>query len=282
MTTITSEEKIIYYGARDHTFKDLISNVLQKANLKSHYIQLLLSEENLKIFDQVFTSSTANPETNYEIYEILGDVTFNKCLVWYFNRRFPQLFTSEGVKIIARLRINFSSKQSFCKIAEKLGFWEFISATEEERNHCKKPLLEDTLEAFFGAVEYIIDKNIRYSVGFSIVYEIITKIFDEMEISLKYEDLYDAKTRLKELFDFFGKDIMGTLKYEENKDDVSKIVTCVIYQLRPNGMKIKLGEGQALLKIDSHQKAASQSIKYLNRLGYVKEVPEIYKRLSSS
>ena len=160
--------------------------------------------------------------------------------------------------------------------------YEFISAAEDERNHCKKPLLEDTLEAFFGAIEYIIDKNIRYSVGFAIVYEIISKIFDEMDISLKYEDLYDAKTRLKELFDFYGKDIMGTLKYEEKKDDVTKIVAAGIYLIRPNGTKIKLGEGQALLKIDSHQKAANQSIKYLNRLGYVKDVPEIYKRLCSS
>ena len=43
---------------------------------------------------------------NYEPIEILGDSIVNCCIVWYLSRRFPQLNCQDGVKIIARLKID--------------------------------------------------------------------------------------------------------------------------------------------------------------------------------
>jgi len=111
---------------------------------------------------------------------------------------------------VARLRINYGSKDSLYKIAENLGFWDYISSSEDERSRNRKSLLEDSLEAFMGATEMILNKKFCNGVGYAVVYDIMKKIFDGMDISLIYEDLFDPKTRLKELFDFYNSNIYIT------------------------------------------------------------------------
>ena len=214
----SSEETIIYYGSRQADFKNMIISLLNKGKLKKKYHSLLTSDESMKIFSTVFTSTTADENDNYEVYEQLGDITVNKFIICYMYKRFPKLHCTKGVKVVARLRINYGSKQSFAQIAESLGFWSFITASEDERNRNKKPLLEDTLEAFFGAIEYIIDNKTLHGVGYAVVYDILSVIFDAIDISLKYENLYDSKTRLKELFDFYGEKI-GSIKYIDTKNE---------------------------------------------------------------
>ena len=100
-----------------------------------------------------------------------------------------------------------------------------------------------------------------------------------MHISLKYEDLYDAKTRLK-VFDFF-KETIGQIKYENGVDRIQYVKVFRLYtDARGKKQKILLGQGSAALKPDAQQEAASRALEYLNREGkFIKEVPEIYKKL---
>lgn len=279
-STNSDEVKVIYYGSRGSDFKELIFNLLKEAKLKMHYINMLVDDDSLAVYSKAFTSDTADINDNYEVFEQLGDISANKFIVWYMHRRFPQLMCPQGVKVVARLRINYGAKQSFSSIAENLGFWNFITASEEERSRCKKPLLEDAFEAFIGATEYLIDTKIREEcVGYSVVYNILESLFDKIHISLKYEDLYDAKTRLKELFDFFGSDVLGTLKYDSVKNMEEKI-TCSTIILELGRKKEILAEGMASLKIDAEQKAAVKAIENLRRRGFSKPVPPIYSFFS--
>ena len=284
---------VIYYGIRGDPFKNLIKNILVKSNLKQKYIDELINDENIKIYDQAFTAKSANPKKNYEIFEQMGDLSVNKFIVWYAYRRFPQLECPLGVKVVARLRINYGSRQSFAEIGEKLGFWNYISAEEEDRGHRKKDLIEDCVESFIGCTEQLLDKKYRPGVGYAIVYDILSSIFDKIDISLKYDDLYDAKTRLKELFDAY-KDKLGTWVYINNRLDV--LAESVIYQV-PHGINVqpikkqvgseivsqprhewvRLGVGKAAKKADAEQKAAEEGLKKLNAMGWVKEIPEEYK-----
>ena len=78
------------------------------------------------------------------------------------------------------LRINYGSRQSFSDIADKLNIWDYISADEEERSRKKKDLLEDCLESFIGCTEYILDEKYCQGVGYGIVYNILSKIFDNI------------------------------------------------------------------------------------------------------
>jgi dsRNA-specific ribonuclease len=279
-------DNTVYLGPRDNTFETFIKSLLERSKLKTKYIDFLTDHESMKIYGQAFTSSSANVEKNYEVFEQLGDVTANKFIVWYMYRRFPQLSCTQGVKVVARLRINYGAKQSFSDIGEKLGFWNFISATVEDRSRKKKPLLEDALEAFIGATEFLIDTKIRLGVGYSIVYDILSNIFDEIPISLRYEDLYDSKTRLKELFDIFA-DKLGVLKYVETRQEIPGVqvpTVSRVYRIAngygknktEGGQTFFLGEGTAALKGDAQQKAATQALTVLNSQGYVKDIPLEY------
>jgi dsRNA-specific ribonuclease len=286
---------VIYSGPRNECFKNMITNLLKQSKLKQKYISELTDEKSLQIYDQAFTAASANPIKNYEIYEQIGDLTVNKFIVWYAYKRFPQLECPLGVKVVARLRINYGSRQSFSEIAEKLNFWPFISADEEERSRKKKDLLEDALEAFIGCTEQILDKKYRPGVGYGIVYDILSSIFDKIPMSLAYNDLYDAKTRLKELFDLH-KDYLGTWTYIDTREEL--LAESKIYQvppgshnqplkhqigpskqdfiLKPQPQWILLGSGKAAKKADAQQRAAEEGLKTLNSKGWIKEIPQEY------
>ena len=199
-------------------FKDFIINILQKFNLSTKQINKILDckvnqQSGLELYSIGLTHKSINELYNYEFYEWMGDSTANNCICWYLTKRFPQLKQPSAVKILARLKINLGSKKTFYQLSEDLNFWDFISSGEEQikkngecitvkvRQHRKKDLLEDTLEAFIGITQILLDQEYGIGTGFQHCYEFIKSLYDKIDISLKYTDLYDAKTRLKEMFD---------------------------------------------------------------------------------
>ena len=299
----------IYRGPRGSTFKKLIASLMTRGKLKEKYIDVLTNKENIKKFSKAFTAASANKRENYEQMEQLGDVSANKFIVWYAYQRFPQLDCPAGVKVVARLRINYGAKNSFASIAEKLGFWPFISAAEDGtdrsakyRTRHKKDLLEDVFESFIGCTEQILDQKYRPGVGYGVVYDIMASIFDKIPISLKFEDLIDAKTRMKEIFDAFG-DSIGSYQFidtrqEKNTPDgeLYRVAVASLYKvplgmnrrpvkirspngdtLLPNTGWVLIGSGIAPTKSAAQQKASEEGIKTLNQQGYIKEVPMEYR-----
>lgn len=266
-----------YMGDDKKKFKNLVKSLLKKGSIDKSTRKKMLSDENLALYAQAFTSDSVNLAKNYEIWEQLGDLSGNKFIVQYFYNRFPQLKCKEGVKVVARLRINYGSKNSFSQIAESLGFWDFISSTNDLRHRKKKSLLEDVFEAFIGVTEHIIDTiEDEIGAGYPSVYSILESIFNDMDISLKYEDLYDAKTRLKEMFDMFGDERLGRLVYREKERNVGDQLTVSTAFRVKDGRYIEIGKGSAALKADAQQAAAAAAIKALNRQGFVKRPPAIY------
>lgn len=293
------EEKVIpgiYLGERNQPFKSLILTILNKAKIKEKYIGYLTCEEGMKLYSDAFTSDHIDPVNNYQVLEQIGDLVCNQFIVKYFYTRFPQLKCSNGVKVVARLKINYGSKETFFSIAEKHNFWPFISAPNEIRHHKKRDLLEDVFEAFLGATTTILDNKVQ-GLGDSICTKILTSIFNEFHISLKYEDLFDAKTRLKELFDMFGEKL-GPLSYDDKKETKDNITTytCLIfrlqgakYEIKQDGTvnmnkiqgrynKVLLGQGSCQIKIDAQQIAAGKAIKLLESEGYIKHAPLVYQK----
>ncbi len=277
-----NEEKVIYTGDRGDKFVNMLTGLLRRGKLKDQYISQILAN-GLEVYDQAFTHPTANAENNYEHLELLGDSIVNCCIVWYLNRRFPQLNCPKGVKVIARLKINLVSKKTFADFGKNLDFWNFVTADEDTRNTKMKKTLEDVFEAFFGATQKLIDSEIRMGAGYAICYNIIASLFDDLPISLKYEDLYDAKTRLKEVFDAFKDSGIGKLQYSSERIDRHTYVTVSrVYVNQNSGRKVKtiLGKGSAALKADAEQKAAKNAITKLTSEGeFIKPVPEFYKTL---
>jgi|SRR5579864_1270487 dsRNA-specific ribonuclease len=244
--------------------QSLLTKTLGLAKIKQHYVNVLLRHEDDYV--QAFTAKSANANVNYEIFEMLGDSVANAFLTWYFFRRFPQLNCPEGVKVLARLKINYASKRSFASIADKLGFWPFINASKEAKDADPSSLLEDVFEAFVGVTTMILDNEYSVGVGFGIVYDLLAAIFDDLPISLEYEDLYDAKTRLKELFDA-NQSTLGKLEYND------EATSTTIYRVPISGPKIKLGYGTGRTKAERQQMAAKIGLDLMEREGYTRKNP---------
>ena len=274
------EPSEIYYGDRGEEFKGMVKNVLTRSKLIDKYVDLLISEDSLQVYSKAFTHFTADIENNYEILEHLGDAEAHQIIPWYFVRRFPRLDCYGGLKILARLKIKYGSKNSFYPFGEKLNFWPFITAAQEIRDHERKSLLEDTLESFLGATGWILDCKLVRGTGPAISYNILASLFDDMDISLKYEDLFDPITLTKERFDKF-QELGKTPLYEVNKDEDTGIQYAKVYAVLGH-KKILLGQGSASLKGDAKQKAAKQALTTLNNMGYYKPPPLIFQQLSDN
>lgn len=268
--------------ANNQLFQDKIRNFLRISLLKQKYITKITYPEGMALYAQAFTHSSVSP-INYEWLEILGDATLNKSVVWYINNRFPQLHNAEGVKVIARLKIKLVSKNNFSEIAEQFGFLPFIQINEENMKTKLnlKSVLEDVLEAFFGATEILIDRHFGQGSGYGICYELLKHIMDRRPISLKYEDLYDPITRLKETFDIFRtSSLWGQVRYENTKSESMQYVT--VFQYDPvSGRKVALGSASAPTLDEAKQKAAMIAIERLAAHGFRRPVPEYYTKLET-
>jgi len=270
-------------------FKEFIIQLLERTKLKKKYIYRLCNDEsNLLLFRQAFTHSSFDDQHNYEFFELLGDATCNKIIVWYLKDRFPFLQNQEGVKIISRLRINLVSKKNFFLIASNLGFAPFILCQKEIMVQRNKNILEDVFEAFIGVTEYLLDKYIYPGSGYGICFRFLKHILDQQCISLQYEDLYDPITRLKETLDYYRSnqkfpEIWGSLSIEHSKIDQGRY-RLFLYQVNKSENNKKellytitcqsdLDEGKQLI--------CNIVLKQLEQKGYKRPIPNYYDKIST-
>ena len=254
----------------NNMFRNHVESILKLGKLRKKTIALLLDSKlgdytGLQLYSFAYTHKSIDEINNYEVFEFKGDSTANNCLVWYFLKRFPSLNNPENVKTLARLKINYGSKKMFYELGEKLGMWPFIRAGTEVRttktkkkiNNTiqkventntinikqtkKKSLLEDCFEAFIGVTQTLLDHFVKIGTGYKIVYNLISKLYDDLTINLDHKSLYDPKTRLKELFDKYSdqfgkwnKDNVKAIQYKNRHNDFTTWKVNVGYNIRSN------------------------------------------------
>ena len=297
----TQQPYIVNYESNEK-FHTLIYNLLlEYGNLTPEIITKILQSNNdgisgLALYGQGFTHKSVS-DNNYEYYEWIGDQTLNTCICWYFTRRFPQLKQPRAIQVLSKLKTKYISKDIYHPIAEELGFWPFISAGFEQRKsqgqieeifvrqNKKKDLLEDSLEAFFGITQTLIDTHIREGIGYKICYNIAKKIYDGLDISLKYEHLVDPITRLKELFDKYHSTKDFDTKYTKNnvvrsfEEETRMWTVSIVISIK--GKKMNVSNDSACKAKDAEQMAADKALVYLGKLGYNKDPDTIYSDIRS-
>ena len=105
-------------GTRGEDFKNFLKSILIISKIKKTYIDTIV-DEYINEYQIAFTHKDYDSINNYEFFELLGDGTCNKSISWYLSKRFPILNNSNGVKVLARLRINLVSGKNFAKLADK-------------------------------------------------------------------------------------------------------------------------------------------------------------------
>jgi dsRNA-specific ribonuclease len=271
-------------------FSNFIHSLLQPIgpHFWTKLAPILLDQESLTLYQKSFTHCSYDSVNNYEVYEQLGDITVNKFLVWYFHNRFSTtngvgLFNSTlGVKVVARLRIKYGSKQFLSQLADQLGFWDHIRITESVSAGKRLSILEDVFEAFIGVTEYIIDRRFHpestgsVGIGYMCCYNILKHWFDAIPIDVSYEQLFDAKTRCKELFDLYKEDL-GTVIYEYEKQGQNSIVR--VYRQHGENKIFICSASSLINKSMAEQQASEEALVVLCRQGFIKEIPNEYRQL---
>lgn len=272
--------QFIYNAPRDHNFREFIDKLLgDYGEVSKDNRENIIDLQGISYYDTVFTSPSYNKDNNYEFMETLGDSTLNKAIIWYFARRFPQINSPDGIDILTRLKIKYIQKNFFSFLAEKVGFWPFISTNfNREMNDEKVKTLEDVFEAFFGATELVIDKKYSIGTGYKICYKIISHLLDKLDISINYESLVDSKTRLKELFDHNKHKGIGNLEYLKQTEmrGVEKIFKSYVKRTIETGNTFIIGSGEGYKLEDAEHKAATSALEELKTQGFVKIIPDEY------
>lgn len=259
----------LHYGVRGPEFSNYISNLLKMGGVKPAYVELLTDADCMQVYDTALTTKLANPDSNLETLEFLGDGTVNKIVVWYLSRRFPQLMQPVGnnVGILARLKTNLVSKMSLAKIGSLMHMERFITCTEDQWITSRTKIMEDGFEALIGALEQQIDFKIRIGIGYAICYNIVVPLYDQIELSLDREDLYDSVSRLKEVFDQLKK-TLGAVEYKSRQLDDNTFVAEVFSVL--DGRLSRIGDGRGKSKKAAQLTAAENAIAYLAERGFAR------------
>lgn len=239
-------------------FKEFLKTLL--TGLEDEYVNILL--DNTAIFLNAFTHSSFNPRQNYEKLEQLGDVTIGLFIVSYANRRlFLNEETDDVVGKVARIKIKYGSGKELSNMAQERGFWPYIRTLSEITSVTRKrKILEDVFEAFIGAVHLIIDNELGLGLGYFVCYRLLERWFDQLDISTSREDLFDAKTRLKEIFD--ANRLLGTLRYEHEKEN-NTIRIKIVRTIGGEDILMAQYEEQDAPKADVEQAASKLALEYI-------------------
>ena len=249
----------IYIGLRDESFKSLISNIV--GDIPSKYRKVLLSDSSMSYFSTAFTHPNADFHNNYNFLKALGHVSFQKNIVWYLSRK--KIITNDKTKLektITEYKIRLI--KSLGKITVD-NIFDFISVDKKYKSNmqgnteAEEKIIQTTLEAFFGAVELILDREFTIGTGNYIFYDCITKLFDKY-VELEENIEKDPKTKLNELF-ITHKNILGNPKYEQ-VDYKDGVYTINLFQILPNGVKLLIGQATDKPKRQAEKNAAKQAI----------------------
>ena len=261
-------------------FRQHIEAIFQSANIPSDIASLLLTDACMDMYRQAMVHPSVDARTNYELLEFLGDSVVNNCIVYYMSRRCAKIAAARGtdiaVKVLARLKINLTSKRQLAQLATMLRFLPYIQAEPAFKEANETKLCEDTFEAFFGALALCADGAAGVGAGYACAYAIIKTLFDHLEVDVSYESLFDARTRLKEVFDVHRH--MGHVVFKTEMMD--GMVVARAFLESPGTERVLLGTGTAPAKNDAVAHASEQALHNLKFVYNIsRDVPESYRNL---
>lgn len=226
-TYVGLDDKIpdIIQGSRDEYRKFIIDLLETRGNVLREEAEKYTDSSGMNAFEKAVTHDSVNPTAraeNYEMLEHLGDASVNKATTWYLKSRFPEIIArgDPGVQIISKQKSLLTSKPYLARYSDMLGLTKFIRyrplnytyantnadptaiAPVYKKVTLDRSMREDVFEAFFGCLEEVLDaKEDIIGIGYALVYRILASFYSQQYIPTTKNELVDAKTQLKELFD---------------------------------------------------------------------------------
>ncbi len=268
----------------DPEYVKFLEMLLRRGKLKDANIHKILDESNLVEFNKARTHSSWDPIDNHQLYEFLGDVVINEFVAFYIRERYPRVIS---VKWLTRIKHYAISKKQLAILAraeglEKHILHKILVPNVMENSIEYMSVLEDIMEAFFGCL-VISMKNVGFHHGAAVEvsHNILRSFFDVDDINMEYTVVFDAISRLKELYESKPK----PYKWPTTKDQLYKFgkngnLHVVALYGWPKGNRTVTPENRVVLAtatdtdIDRAKQAASaKALKVLDSSYGIQEFP---------
>jgi hypothetical protein len=198
-------------------FIEFITLLLEQMGLSKDDINILRENNAMDEFAKCFVTANKDPENNFELYELAGDVCINTAIVSYLHRilqteidvqlkKNPSFNPDYRLKdYFNKLKSKYISNQHFKTIALQLGFEKFIMyGADDLRILLTNPdekFIASVLEAFFGCFEFVMSQFIKTKYSHAYVSSFISYIMHSLPINYNPDQIYDSVTLLKETSD---------------------------------------------------------------------------------
>lgn len=213
-------------------FHDFLRDLLNSASLKESTIrEIIETPKYYQTFERAFIHKSYEPnfKKNYETLETLGDLAINMAVVnWLLKHK---NITNSGE--LSKTKHKIIGEKQLAEFAEEKGFFKFIKLGDEFKayldiqlkNFMEMPrlfeslgeklsvddkkkivqitdyrkILEDTFEAFCGALQMVIDEisGLESGPGYAVCYEFLSKLLQKMDFTNL--DVSPPVTTLKEI-----------------------------------------------------------------------------------
>jgi len=96
------------------------------------------------------------------------------------------------------------SKEQLALFSDRLGLISYLKYNPELLTRDDRSIKEDLFESFFGALVTVIDEQINVGNGYLYAYQYFRLFLRDVNLLIPEEELFPAKTSLKELYDKLG------------------------------------------------------------------------------
>lgn len=187
---------------------NFVKSLLRIANPTPNFVERVLVQPDVaKRFENAFTHKSFDPENNYDLYRIKGEVVVNEFVAFYIFERFPRM---RVLKFITRCKHNIFNRRQLASIFLKCGLGDYLRVGEEMASKITtlKPEsqehltpLEGAAMGFFGCLGDVMVNDLDLARGTFIdfAFRILRGLFDAEVVATDFETIFDPITRYKEL-----------------------------------------------------------------------------------
>lgn len=168
----------------------LLFSFLKDAEKAKKYVD----QAGMEKWIQAFTHELLNPSFNYESMETRGDYVLKSVFTMYLMKRFQNKLDPETINDMNQI---YMSKQYQGQLAKRLGFEPWIRTAKVTIS-----VLEDTFEAFVGALYEISETKDNMGRAYINVNNFIVWLFDK--IAIDTSQVAAKKTFVDQTFARFG------------------------------------------------------------------------------
>lgn len=245
-------------------YQQAFTNTSYSKNMKKKYLDKYVStsdEESDIDISKVIPIQTKSNET----LEWLGDSILQGVAGFYLYKRFKQ--QDEG--FLTKTRSKLVKRESLAHLANSLGMNKYILMSKhvELMNNGRKSsrILEDTFEAFIGAImidfSTKVDESYAYKICSKFIVSVIEKYVDLIDVIRKDDNYKDQLMRYfqKKFNGQFPKYDLDDVKTIQNPNGTStRKFTMIVKDTSGN----KIGHGTARSKKEAQQMAAKKALKH--------------------